>query len=122
MLYRVQNHSAAPRGFKPDKTIPVKYWEMTVRGVVVQRHANFLPESKFGKIYQITLFKSDSDKNELILIYSYYPHQDKITQDLSHERRDQWIANIKRDSVTNGDIKYLYACSLHFQEGKGLQL
>lgn len=44
-----------------------------VRGVVVLRLANFIPESKFEKIYQITIFKSDSDKNELILIYSYYP-------------------------------------------------
>ena len=50
------------------------------------------------------------------------PHQDKITQDLSHERRDQWIANIKQDSLRNGDIKYPYTCSHHLQEGKGLQL
>ena len=50
------------------------------------------------------------------------PYLSKITQDLSQRRRDQWIANIKRDSVTNGDIKNPYACSLHFQQGNSLQL
>ena len=49
---------------------------------------------------------------------SVIKHQGLLTEKLSQKRRDQWIANIKRDAVKHGDIKYPHVCSIHFHEGK----
>ena len=62
--------------------------------------------------------RSDRDRHlSLFKIPSVITHQGVLTEEISKKRRDQWIANIRRDAVKNGDIKYPHVCSCHFHEG-----
>ena len=63
--------------------------------------------------------RSDREsKLSYYLIPGVIKHQGEETEKLSAQRRDQWIANIRRDAVKNGDITYPHVCSIHFHEGK----
>ena len=63
--------------------------------------------------------KSSSDKSvSFYKVPSIIKHQGEQTQNISQERREKWLVNIKRDAVSNGDIKNPYVCSLHFHTGK----
>ena len=54
-------------------------------------------------------------------IPSVIKHHGVLKEEILQKRCDRWIANIRRDAVKNGDIKYPYVCSIHFHEDKSFE-
>ncbi len=63
--------------------------------------------------------RSERDKNTRFFnVLKVIHHQGEETRDLSQRRREKWLSNINRPSVTDGDVKNPMVCSLHFHDGK----
>ena len=66
--------------------------------------------------------RSDRDNHlSFFKIPTVIKHQGVLTEEISQKRHDRWIANIRRDAVKNGNVKYRHVCSIHFHEGESFE-
>ena len=67
--------------------------------------------------------RSERDKNVRFFgVPKVITHQGEKTRQISFERREKWLANIRRDAVSKGEVKNPNVCSLHFLQGKSFIL